>query len=89
MLTKGLQQTTPRFIQQSGPLRYKTQRNTALEILAENHWIRMDKKDNQAMIERKSSGYNCMGLTRTIEGFRINFTTLHNQNFMSRFIPTL
>lgn len=30
---------------------YKTQRNTALEILAENHWIRMDKKDNQAMIE--------------------------------------
>lgn len=51
MLTRGLQQTTPRFIQQSGPLRYKTQRNTALEILAENHWIRMDKKDNQTMIE--------------------------------------
>ena len=51
MLTSGLQQTTPRFIQQSGPFRYKTQRDTALEILAENHWIRMDKKDNQVMTE--------------------------------------
>ena len=51
ILSKGLQLTTPRFIQQSSPLRYKTQRNTALEILAENHWIRMDKKGNQTMIE--------------------------------------
>lgn len=51
ILSKGLQQTTPRFIQQSSPLRYKAQRNTALDILVENHWIRIDKKDNQTMIE--------------------------------------
>lgn len=51
ILSKGLQQTTPRFIQQSSPLRYKTQRNTALEILAENQWIRMDKQDNQTIIK--------------------------------------
>ena len=46
ILSKGLQQSTPRFIQQSSPLRYKAQRNTALDILIENHWVRMDKKDN-------------------------------------------
>ena len=51
LLSKGLQQTTPRFIQQSSPIRDKTQRNTALDILVENHWIRMDKKGNQTLIE--------------------------------------
>lgn len=51
LLSKNLQQTTPRVIQQSSPVRDKTQRDTALEILAENHWIRMNKKDNQTMIE--------------------------------------
>ena len=30
---------------------YFWQIKLAANILAENHWIRMDKKDNQAMIE--------------------------------------
>ncbi|MBX9706083.1 MAG: DUF3987 domain-containing protein [Gammaproteobacteria bacterium] len=51
ILSKGLQQTTPRLIQQSSPLRYKTQRDRALELLAENHWIRMDKQENQTLIK--------------------------------------
>ena len=48
---QDISQTTPRFIQQSSPLRSKDLRDLALDSLAESHWIRMVKKENQTIIE--------------------------------------
>jgi hypothetical protein len=51
ILLKGLQETTPRSIQQSSPLRIKEQRNNAIAILIEHHWIRKTIKNKQTIIE--------------------------------------
>lgn len=51
ILTKGLQQTTPRAIQQSSPLRNKDQRNKALETLIEHHWLHLARKEGQTIVE--------------------------------------
>ena len=51
MLTKGLQRTTPRFIQQSSPLRQRNRRDDALEVLIEHHWVRIVNQGNQTLIE--------------------------------------
>ena len=51
ILSKSLQETTPRSIQQSSPLRIKEQRNNAIAILIEHHWIRKTIKNKQTIIE--------------------------------------
>ena len=57
LLSKQLQLTTPRTIQQSSPLRNRERRDNALEVLIEHHWVRMVNRDNQTMIEVNPNVY--------------------------------
>ena len=57
ILSKGLQQTTPRAIQQSSPLRVKEQRNNALAILLEHHWIQKTTENKQTIIKVNPKAY--------------------------------
>lgn len=50
LLSKGFQKTTPRTIQQSSPVRDKDQRNHALNMLIEHHWIRIQKEGGKTVI---------------------------------------
>ncbi|MDA9271948.1 hypothetical protein N9Q05_01010 [bacterium] len=49
--SKELQQTTPRAIQQSSPIRQKIQRDNALSVLIEHQWVRFISRDNQTIVE--------------------------------------
>jgi len=51
ILTKRLRETTPRMIQQSGPLRQRGRRDNALAVLIEHNWVRFTTRNNQAIIE--------------------------------------
>jgi hypothetical protein len=51
ILSKRLRETTPRIIQQSGPLRQRARRDNALSVLVEHNWIRLGNRNNQAIIE--------------------------------------
>lgn len=49
--SKELQQTTPRAIQQSSPIRQKIQRDNALSVLIEHQWVRLINRGNQTIVE--------------------------------------
>ena len=51
ILSKRLRETTPRIIQQYGPLRQRARRDNALSVLVEHNWIRLGNRNNQAIIE--------------------------------------
>jgi len=47
---QDLQETSPRFLQQYGPVRNKIRRNKAIQLLAENHYMREKKVDNKTVL---------------------------------------
>lgn len=51
LLSKQLLETTPRALQQLGPLRQRNRRDNALSVLVEHNWIRLENRNNQAIIE--------------------------------------
>ena len=51
LLSKQLHETTPRAIQQLGPIRQRARRDNALSVLVEHNWIRLMNRNNQAVIE--------------------------------------
>ena len=51
LLSKQLKETTPRAIQQLGPIRQRVRRDNALSVLVEHKWIRLVNRNNQAIIE--------------------------------------
>jgi hypothetical protein len=51
LLSKQLLKTTPRALQQLGPLRQRNRRDNALSVLVEHNWIRLGNRNNQAIIE--------------------------------------
>jgi hypothetical protein len=57
ILSKNIQETTPRSIQQSSPFRIKEQRDNAIAILIEHHWIRKTIKNKQTIIEVNPKAY--------------------------------
>ncbi len=51
LLSKQLFETTPRALQQLGPLRQRDRRDNALSVLVEHNWIRLGSRNNQTIIE--------------------------------------
>lgn len=51
ILSKRLRETTPRILQQSGPLRQRSRRDNALSVLIEHQWVRLVNRNNQTLIE--------------------------------------
>lgn len=51
LIDKDLAKTTPRHLQQFSPLRDKSRRDRALELLTEHHMIRLSHSENKTIIE--------------------------------------
>ena len=51
LIDKDLAETTPRHLQQFRPLRDKSRRDRALELLTEHHMIRLSHSENKTLIE--------------------------------------
>ena len=47
---KALRQTTPRYLQQYGPIREKTRRDNAIFTLIENYYLKEVKSDNKTIL---------------------------------------
>lgn len=57
LLSKQFRETTPRAIQQLGPIRQRIRRDNALAVLIEHHWVRLSHKNNQTLIEMNPNIY--------------------------------